>query len=140
MGARRRKKDDVNEGHTVSQKCSIMEKAAARGQRIPYKQSYEWLLDVHKSRARARFPWIPREPPTICSVGHVQRKLPEMRADLVVPADLDSCELKPYVAWRANVVDEPPVNSESLFKIRYAEEIKRLHDEGVNKADILKKI
>ncbi|KAL7054334.1 hypothetical protein AAHC03_09070 [Spirometra sp. Aus1] len=72
--------------------------------------------------------------------GHVQRKLPEMRADLVVPADLDSCELKPYVAWRANVVDEPPVNSESLFKIRYAEEIKRLHDEGVNKADILKKI
>ncbi|VDM00862.1 unnamed protein product [Schistocephalus solidus] len=97
-------------------------------------------MDLHKSRARAKFPWIPREPATICSVGHVQRKVPEMRAEFVVPVSLDSCELKPYVAWRASVVEEPPIDSQSLFKIRYDKQIKRLHEEGVKRADILKTI
>nr|CDS32480.1 mitochondrial 50S ribosomal protein L41 [Hymenolepis microstoma] len=100
-------------------------------QKTAYVTSYKWLLDVHKSRRRARYPWIPREPPTSCIINGKVIEMPEMRVEFVVPPDLDKCELKPYVAWRASVVEEPELTAESLFEIRYAEQtvpnIPRLH-------------
>ncbi|CDS42243.1 Ribosomal protein L27 L41 mitochondrial [Echinococcus multilocularis] len=70
-------------------------------QKIAYVQRYKWLLDVCKSRRRARYPWIPREPPTSCVVNGEIQEMPEMRVEFVVPENLDRCELKPYVSWQA---------------------------------------
>nr|CUU98343.1 hypothetical transcript [Hymenolepis microstoma] len=109
-------------------------------QKTAYVTSYKWLLDVHKSRRRARYPWIPREPPTSCIINGKVIEMPEMRVEFVVPPDLDKCELKPYVAWRASVVEEPELTAESLFEIRYAEQVKQLHKEGNNVEEIVSKL
>ncbi|KAM7537418.1 hypothetical protein Aperf_G00000076262 [Anoplocephala perfoliata] len=59
-----------------------------------------------------------------------------MRVEFIVPQNLDGCELKPYVAWRASVVDEPPLTAKALFDIRYADQVRQLYKDGKNDEDI----
>ncbi|VDD74619.1 unnamed protein product [Mesocestoides corti] len=109
-------------------------------QKTCYQQSYEWLLAVHRSRRRARYPWIPREPATSCVVNGLVKEIPEMRVEFVVPENLESCDLKPYVAWQADVIHEPPLTSEGLFEQRYGDQIRRLHEEGKSREMILSEL
>ncbi|VDK22278.1 unnamed protein product [Taenia asiatica] len=81
-----------------------------------------------------------REPPTSCVVNGEVQEIPEMRVEFVVPEDLDTCELKPYVSWRAEVINEPPLTTESLFEIRYSDQVRQLHKDGSSPEEIISKL
>lgn len=63
-----------------------------------------------------------------------------MHVEFIVPPNLDKCELKPYVTWRASVVQQPELTTESLFEIRYADHVKQLHQNGKSMEEIISKL
>lgn len=81
-----------------------------------------------------------REPPTSCVVNGEVQEIPEMRVEFVVPDNLDACELKPYVSWRAEVINEPPLTTESLFEVRYSDQVRQLHKDGSSPEEIISKL
>ncbi|KAF5398929.1 39S ribosomal protein L41 mitochondrial [Paragonimus heterotremus] len=109
-------------------------------QKVAYKTRYHWMLDLQKSRQRARFPWIPREPPTFVQIADQNVEFPEMMLEFVVPKDLDKCELKPYVDWRATTPVEEPLTAERLFEKKYLPKIQKMYERGMEKSEILEKL
>ncbi|VDM36073.1 unnamed protein product [Hydatigera taeniaeformis] len=81
-----------------------------------------------------------REPPTSCLINGRVQEIPEMRVEFVVPDNLDKCELKPYVSWRAEVINEPPLTSKSLFDMRYSDRVIQLHKTGSSPEEIISKL
>lgn len=81
-----------------------------------------------------------REPPTSCIINGKVKEIPEMRVEFVIPNNLDACELKPYVSWRADVVNELPLTTETLFEMRYAGQIRQLHKDGKKLDDIIERL
>ena len=67
-------------------------------------------------------------------------EFPEMELDFVVPPDLDTCELKPYVSWRVKIPGEDTLTAEKLFQKKYANQIADMYDKKVSKSDIIQKI
>ncbi len=63
-----------------------------------------------------------------------------MHVEFIVPENLDTCELKPYVAWKADVINEPPLTTESLFEQRYGDKVRQLHEEGKSAENIISDI
>ncbi|KAG5448319.1 39S ribosomal protein L41, mitochondrial, partial [Clonorchis sinensis] len=109
-------------------------------QKLAYKTRYHWLLDLQKSRQRARFPWIPREPPTAVNIDDQRIEFPEMQLDFIVPTDLNQCELKPYVDWRASTPKEEELTADKLFDKKYIPKIQNMYERGVDKSEIIKKV
>ncbi|CAL8082340.1 unnamed protein product [Calicophoron daubneyi] len=109
-------------------------------QKIAYKTRYHWMLDLQKSRQRARYPWIPREPPTTVQLHGQLLEFPEMMLKLVVPPNLDKCELKPYVSWRAKTVQEEELSAERLFEKKYSNKIQDMFNQGIEDSEIIKKL
>ncbi|CAH8440064.1 unnamed protein product [Heterobilharzia americana] len=106
-------------------------------QKIGFKTRYHWMLDLKKSRARAKYPWIPKEPITNMEIYGQKIEFPEMHLDFVVPNNLDKCDLKPYVSWRSKVVGEGPLTAESLFNQRYLQKITEMFKSGASKEEIM---
>ncbi|CAH8669079.1 unnamed protein product [Dicrocoelium dendriticum] len=109
-------------------------------QKVAYKTRYHWMLDLQKSRQRARFPWIPREPTTYVDIDGQKVEFPEMRLEFIVPKDLDSCDLKPYVDWRADTPIEEALTAERLFEKKYIPTLQKMVGKGMEKSEIIKKI
>ncbi|OTF72852.1 39S ribosomal protein L41, mitochondrial-like protein [Euroglyphus maynei] len=53
----------------------------------------------------------------------------EMEPDIIVPNDLDSCKLKPYVSYRTNEIHQSEFTAEDLFNSTYGAEIISKHQE-----------
>ncbi|KAA0184598.1 39S ribosomal protein L41 mitochondrial [Fasciolopsis buskii] len=109
-------------------------------QKISYKTRYHWLLDLQKSRQRARYPWIPREPPTKAEINGQLVELPEMTLEYIVPKNLAQSELKPYVEWRAETPMTPPLTARRLFDQKYFSSIQEMNEQGMEKDEIIKRI
>lgn len=107
-------------------------------QKIAYKTRYHWLLDLKKVKARARYPWIPREPQTTVEIDGQTIELPERNLEFIVPKDLNTCNLKPYVFWRSKVVGEGPLTAETLFEKKYASKVRKMHEDGADTETIIK--
>ncbi|CAH8448813.1 unnamed protein product [Schistosoma rodhaini] len=106
-------------------------------QKIAYKTRYHWMLDLKKSKARAKYPWIPREPTTCMEIYGQKIISPETHLDFIVPNDLDKCELKPYVSWRSKLVEEGPLTAEVLFNNRYSQKITEMFKNGASNEEIM---
>ncbi|VDP99937.1 unnamed protein product [Trichobilharzia regenti] len=106
-------------------------------QKIAYKTRYHWMLDLKKSRARSRNPWIPKEPITSMEIDGQKIEFPEMYLDFIVPNDLEKSELKPYVSWRSKEVGEGPLTPEILFEQRYLQKITEMYKNGASKEEIM---
>ncbi|TNN09606.1 39S ribosomal protein L41 [Schistosoma japonicum] len=106
-------------------------------QKIAYKTRYHWMLDLKKSRARAKYPWIPKEPVTSMEIYGQKIEFPEMYLDFIVPSELDKCELKPYVSWHSTTIGEGPLTAEVLFNKRYSRKITEMCKSGASDEEIM---
>lgn len=98
------------------------------------------MLDLQKSRQRARYPWIPREPATYVEIDGQQVEFPEMKLEFIVPKDLDNCDLKPYVEWRAEAPIEEALTVEKLFEKKYIPTLQKMVEQGKKKSEMIEKI
>ncbi|KAH7641289.1 39s ribosomal protein l41 [Dermatophagoides farinae] len=55
--------------------------------------------------------------------------VPEMEPEIIVPKDLDNCQLKPYVSYRATEIHQSEFTAEDLFNTTYGTEIIRKYQD-----------
>ena len=85
--------------------------------------SYEQYLKKQKHIARAEHPWIPKEAPTGIYIDNEWQEIAEMRPEIVVPKDLDTCKLRPYVEWKADLNTVDKLTPRQLFDDTYGKEM-----------------
>ncbi|TPP67476.1 39S ribosomal protein L41 mitochondrial [Fasciola gigantica] len=120
--------------------CGLKTTPENHRQKISYKTRYHWFLDLQKSRQRARYPWIPREPATKAEIDGQLVELPEMTLEYIVPKSLSQSELKPYVEWRAETPMTPALTARRLFDQKYFSNIQETIKQGVGTDGIIGRI
>lgn len=109
-------------------------------QKISYKTKYGWALNLRKSRMRARYPWIPREPENVFKYDGQTLKFSETNLDFIVPDNLEQCDLRPYVEWRSKIEGEDELTADSLFEKRYRKQITKMFKRKMSDEQIISSI
>ncbi|KAL3311927.1 hypothetical protein Ciccas_009489 [Cichlidogyrus casuarinus] len=80
---------------------------------------------------------MPKEAPASLVINGKEFSVPEMRAEFIIPPNLSSTKMKPYVAWRCDTVTQGPLTPEDLYEAYYAKRVVSLFDKQASEQEIM---